>query len=342
MTPRFSIHVPDRQCHYIKMVLGAKEVLAIVTAAICVVAFIALFANAAVIFAFAKSKQLQQPINYFAVNLAITDILIILGPLALWIVIIWHNYTLFIFKDGFLVSEEAIPHFYKFWSFIDSTLLNISVTNLAFLSLERYSAVTAPIWHRIHLTRRNMRTVCLTTWLISLAIMAPSLAFDWASLQRYFHKALPVLICCVIMMVSYILLLRQVCIKRCLDEHLSARQRRKSRREMILSLRLSLLTVAFLVCWAPGTIFAFWAAITNSQESLMPYFFVVMPTLKFLSYFHSFLNPFLYIFGRPAFATVMKGLLGCKKVHVVDSTISRSTASRRMSKFTEVGNDTRL
>lgn len=325
------------------MIFITHETLVIITAFICVAAFIALIANAAVLLAFIKCKQLRRPTNYFAVNLATTDICIIIGPLALWIIIIWHNYTLFVFKDGVVIPFEAIPHFYKFWTFIDSTMLNVSVTNLAFLSLERYLAVTMPIRHRVHVTPRTMRIACLATWLISLLIMAPSLAFDSMSLQRYFHKALPVMICCLIMIVSYILLLRKVCKKRCFDRHLNIGQRRKSRREVILSLRLSLLTVVFLVCWAPVTIFSFWVASNNSQENLIQYTFVVTPILKLLSYLHSFLNPFLYIFGRPAFAKVLKSIFCCKKVHASDArTLSSSNASRRISRCTEVGAETRL
>ena len=325
------------------MISITHESLVIITAFISVAAFIALFANAAVLLAFIKCKQLRQPTNYFAVNLATTDICIIIGPLALWTIIIWHNYTLFIFKDGFVISLEALPHFYKFWTFIDSTTLNVSVTNLAFLSLERYLAVTMPIRHRVHITPKKMRIVCLATWLLSSLIMGPSLAFDSMSLQRYFHKALPAMICCLIMIVSYILLLIKVYKKRCFDRNLNLGQRRKSRREVVLSLRLSLLTVVFLVCWAPVTIFSIWVASNNSQENLIPYHFVVIPILKLLSYLHSFLNPFLYIFGRPAFARVLKSIFWCKKVHASDArAISFGHASRRISRCTEVENETRL
>ena len=319
------------------MISITREAFAIITAFVCIIAFIALLANAAVILAFIRSGQLRQPSNYFAVNLAITDICIIIGPLSLWMLIVWHNYTLFVFQGGFIVPFDAVAPFYKFWTFLDATLLNVSVTNLAFLSLERYFAIVMPIRHRVHLTSRKIQLACIVTWLMSLIIMAPSLVFDPMSVKRYIHKAMPALICCLIMIVSYVLVLRKVYTKTRFNRQVNIRQQRKNRREMILSLRLSLLTVAFLVCWTPITILSFLVASHKNQINIsIEISYIVTPILKLFSYAHSFLNPFLYVFGRPAFARVLKGIFCCKKLSAVDAMATSSTEfSRRVSKDIE-------
>ena len=320
------------------MVFITQESFAILTAFVCVIAVIALLANAAVILAYIKCKQLRKSTNYFAINLATTDICIILGPLSIWMVIMWFNYTLFVFKGDSILSQESIFSLYKFWTFIDSTLINVSVTNLAFLSLERYFAITMPIRHRVYTTPRKMQMACTITWLASLIIMAPSFAFKSTTFQRYIHKALPALICCMVMTLTYVLLIQKVCTKRCFDEQIYARQQRKRRRELMLSLRLSLLTVTFLICWAPVTIFSLWVACNNNQNKLtLKEYMVLIPILKLLSYFHSFLNPFLYVYGRPAFAKALKGVFCCRRIRAFDAIVVPSTyASNRTVKCGQV------
>ena len=325
------------------MVSITKESFAIVTIFICVIAVIALLANAAVILAYIKCKQLRKSTNYFAINLATTDICIILGPLSIWMVIMWYNYTLFVFGGDSILSQESIFSLYKFWTFIDSTLINVSVTNLAFLSLERYFAITMPLRHRVYTTPRKMQMACIATWLVSLIVMAPSFAFKSTSFQRYIHKALPALVCCLVMTLTYVLLLRKVCTKRCFDEQINVRQQRRKRRELMLSLRLSLLTVTFLICWVPLTIFSLWISCNNNQNRLtIKDYMILIPILKLLSYFHSFLNPFLYIYGRPAFARVLQGLFCCKRTHALDEIVVPSIyASNKPSKCGEVNSKAR-
>lgn len=288
----------------------SKETFIIITIIVCVMALIALVANALVILAFIKTKQLRRQANYFAINLAITDIFIIAGPLSIWILIGWHNYTLFVFRNGIIISINAIVPFYKFWTILDATLMNASVTNLACLSFERYFAIVMPFQHRIYLTKERTILMCLATWVVSLATMAPTIAYTADSTKRYIHKATPVVLCCLAIITSYIFLLRHIFTRTRNNDRI--RSRNNNRREAILSLRLSLLSIAFIICWSPITIFSFWVASHEKQIGIsIEVQLVIVPILKFLSYVHSFLNPFLYIFGRPAFGEALKRLMSC-------------------------------
>lgn len=304
--------------------------LAAVTFAICAVAFGALLANAAVLYAFIKSRQLRKPSNYFAVNLAVTDVFIIAGALALWLLIEWHNYEVLVFKSGMVVPLESLTHFYKFWTLLDSTLMNISVSNLAILSAERYFAIAKPIFHRLHFTPKRAKFTCIIIWPLSLMIMGPIGGFEIASNKKYILKAIPVSLCCLIVLISYALLLKNMCGERRLTRQGSVRQRsarkgsarqinprqyRAKRTEFKLSLRLSLLTVVFIVCWIPVTVFSFWVAGHKNQSSISPQvlFLVLAPLLKLLSYVSVVLNPFLYVFGRPAFIRVLKKEFCCRR-----------------------------
>lgn len=62
------------------MISVTRETFVMVTCVNCIIASVALLANGAVMLAFIKSKQLQRPTNYFAVNLAVADTCIIIGP----------------------------------------------------------------------------------------------------------------------------------------------------------------------------------------------------------------------------------------------------------------------
>ena len=311
------------------------KVLTAVTSVIGLVSLIAIFANSCVLYAFVTSKKLQRtPCNYFAVNLALSDICIVLGPMSLWLLNVWYNYEFFVFSGDKIIPDSAETYYSSFWNLLDATLMCVSVSNLAVLSVERYLALEMPIWHRTKVTRRRTQLACLFPWIFSIIVMAPSLANENDHIKRYIHKAAPVLISCFVVILSYALLLRAVHAKRRQKSTKSNKERLRRKREISLTFRLSLLTVVFLICWVPVTIFLVWSASDrNSQSLTIKTYLILAPTLKLLSYLNSLFNPFLYIFGRPAFARILKSKLCCKqKPKAEQASSSVSHISRQKSR----------
>lgn len=185
--------------------------------------------------------------------------------MVMWMLICWHNYNRFVFQKDSILPDDIIPPFYKSWTLLDATLMNVVVANLTCISFERYFAIAMPLLHRIHLTSGKKIIPCVATWLLSIAIIAPALAYENGSMTKYIHKAGPVLVCCIAIIASYVILLQRL--------HSNTRRNRQvwrtnnNRSEAILHLRLSLLTVVFLFCWTLITIFSFWAASHNAELS---------------------------------------------------------------------------
>ena len=304
--------------------------LSIITFLICLVAVIALIANTSVLIVFFKYQQLRRkPSNYFAVNLALSDICIIIGPMSLWILNMWHNYTAFAFRKGLIIPIATLTSYNRAWHTLDAVLMNVSIANLAMLSLERYIALARPIWHRLQMSKRRTKIACLIPWLYALVVLTPLVAHKHNDFGRFIHKATPTVISCMVILISYVMLLYSVFTKTPSPSH--SNKIGKFKREVKLTLRLSLLTVAFLACWLPVTIWAFWLSNpVNFAEVTLTSYLNVSLLLKFLSYFNSFLNPFLYVFGRPAFARILKSTVCCSLQSVTGiftptpSTVSKS------------------
>ena len=307
------------------------------TAFTCLIAAVAILANASVLYAFFSSDRLKRNLsNYFAVNLAVSDILVSIGPFSLWLLNLWHirSRTFSPTYEG-IIPASSIKMYAKSWQFLDAVLTNAAVCNLAFLSLERYFAITRPFMHRAKLSHRFMLTVCVLSWVYALVSVGPSTAFEPGESWVIAYKVVVILLPCSVMLVAYGLLVAHILLlKRNRNNAIVAAGNAdglphpniflSNGREIKLTFRLSLLTLAFVLCWLPYISWILWYSTSDSVQVIerKSYFYDVSILLKYLSYLNSLLNPFLYVFGRPAFSTFLKNTF-CK------SRLGRSMGFRR-------------
>ena len=292
----------------------------------CIVAFLALIANIAVLLAFFTSQRLRMnKSNYFAVNLAISDICVCICPLPLWLLNVWHIRAIVVFSRGILPSH-GVKTYGIVWQFFDAFFTVASVFNLSLLSIERYFAIAKPLWHRANVSKQVMVAACFLPWIYALVSLGPSLAFEPGTAFIIAYKIVVILLPCSVMIVAYGLLVAHILKGRrarvsaatANDSVTSSRWLSHSLNQK-LTLRLSLLTFAFIVCWLPYICWIIWYTTSGRIEHIesKSYFFDVSISLKYLSYFNSFINPFLYVFGRPAFSHVLRDYI--LKEHTVNS-----------------------
>ena len=289
------------------------------TAFACLVALLALIANMSVLLAFFTSQRLRMnKSNYFAVNLALSDICVCIGPLPLWLLNIWH------IRSSVVLSEEILPSYGvkaygTVWQFFDAFFTVASVFNLGLLSTERYFAIARPLWHRARVSKRFMQTACSLPWIYAIVCLGPSLAFEHGVVVIIAYKIAVILLPCLVMIAAYGLLFAHIVKDRrrrdvavmsagIANDPMASNRSIVHTRNQKLTLRLSLLMFAFISCWLPYICWILWYTTSDKVEYIesKAYFFDVSISLKYLSYFNSFINPFLYVFGRPAFSRVLK------------------------------------
>ena len=301
-------------------VLLSNEGIIVFTTFACAVAVFALIANISVLVAFVMSKKLRKnKSNYFAVNLALSDIFVCIGPLPLWLLNIWHIRSSVVLSKGILPSS-GVRTYGIIWQFLDAFFTVASVFNLSLLSIERYFAIAKPLWHRVHVSKRVMLAACWLPWIYALVFLGPSLAFQSGLAVIIAYKVVVILLPCVVMITAYGLLVvhivddrrtRNMAVFSTAIASNSVSPGGNSpihRRNQKLTLRLSLLTLAFILCWLPYICWVLWYTTSDRVEYIesRSYFYDISISLKYLSYFNSFINPFLYVFGRPAFSVVLK------------------------------------
>ena len=109
--------------------------------------------NAFVVFVIAKNRRLYSSANWFVLSLAVADFGV---GLAVFPSSFFCNYSM---------ACNARVHMAFFWFFLHS-----SVTNLCFLTWDRYIAIVHPFRYNISMTERRPGMVILIAWSIAFAI----------------------------------------------------------------------------------------------------------------------------------------------------------------------------
>ena len=244
----------------------------------------------------------------------------------MWLFNLWHLHTA-MSSDTYtgIMPQEYVTKYTDAFQFIDAMLINVAVCNLAFLSIERYLAIAMPIWHRANISQKRVVTACLVAWIFGIACAGAATAFDHRDSGKLIYKAVAITVPCVVIITVYALLVWNILLTKrvnsstvfsashCNMENTTTNTF-KMGNETKLTFRLSLITLVFLICWLPYISWTIWCSSRIPPVKIFnaSYFYTATVSLKYLTYFNSLLNPFLYVFGRPAFSAVLKELL-CRR-----------------------------
>ena len=135
---------------------------------------VALIGNVLIIVVFYKYKPIRKSINYFVLNMAISDLFTPLTIMPYYIASILSN-------DTFL-SQLPLPLakvICKLCFFLADTSVIVSIISLLIISLDRLIAVVFPF--QIGLISRKVRFICmLVSWVVAISVHGPYLyMFDF-------------------------------------------------------------------------------------------------------------------------------------------------------------------
>lgn len=285
---------------------GQSEVMLNVMLALYLATFVfGILGNTVTIYALVRTKHLRSVANCFILNLAVAD-------------------------DLFLVSLPFTAHssYTRAWIFgpalckvmtvFRSVNLYASIFTMTLMSIDRYLAVVHPFDSLKYRTRRNALIVCAVIWGVCLVIMTPLWMYSAVDMRVYgssacricwppellvehlwmwanFELLVGFLVPIAVMAVCYVRLLHRLLVQPAVR-----RQPGKSQVWRV-TVMLFVVTVVFLVCWAPHHVMRLIAVYknltildsgpenTNATAHIVAN--IVAQALPFIS---SCCNPFIY------------------------------------------------
>lgn len=279
-----------------------------------VVLGIALVGNLLVIVVVHKNANMKKTINYFIVNMAVSDLVVPIAILPRVIVQEASGQQTWQAMDG--MAGNILCKLLYFFS--DLTMV-VSILSLMCISIDRFCAVVFPM--KLSLITSRVRIGLMAfTWIFSVLYFAPFLygfklmkingetrcLLLWSediSFHFEIQRAAAITSCilftlvpCVLLTVMYsaiLIVTRSTHVKA--ENGNNARSRRRQANNIKL-LKLAVLTVVgFALCYAPFNVFLFYVTLISNwnisnSEALKTFLFAA----QFLTYTNSALNPCLY------------------------------------------------
>ena len=247
---------------------------------VVLIILLAIFGNVLVILSFKKFRRIRQVTNYFVVSLAVTDILVSVISMPVWLAFI---------SDPPLFHTR--PLLQMLWTMTDIMVSVASIWHLTFVSIDRYLCITEPFHYHRRMTSTRAMTIISTIWLYSIlaAILGP-MSWNWDSytlVVTVLNYGIPVLI----IVFAYVNIFRvaQYQAKQ-IDLNVNGKARRFSLvTEIKAAKTLGVVIGAFIVCWSP--FFALNLSYYVCHCAPPP---VAVSVAKWMHYGNSMLNPLIY------------------------------------------------
>ncbi|KAJ7390339.1 Beta-2 adrenergic receptor [Desmophyllum pertusum] len=228
--------------------------------------------------------------------------------------------------------EIDVATFSLVWSMIDIVCAISSISNLMFISIDRYFAIKHPLIHHTKMTTGKCKWIILLSWIHAVGTSCLFLINQqWKYLVIFiFGFLIPLLI--ILFCYGGIL---DVVFSR---SRLTHRHGRRLATEYKTAKSLGVVTGAFVACWLPFFLTSLSFQYCESCQSDIMNIPAITSAVKWLHYLNSCLNPIIYAFLNPTFKIAFRNLIGrmCGK----ESVNSLENETSVMSGFTFRRRDT--
>lgn len=300
---------------------GYKEPLTIALIVLySIVFFVGLLGNIFVIITVFHYKHMRTLTNVFLVNLAISDLLVVLFciPITLGTSV----YKDYVYGIGMC----------KLTSFLQGSAISVSSLSLLTISINRFIAIHRPLRARIIFSKRRVYFVIVAIWCMSFSVFVPLLVVNEiqnTGIPSFFNRRIcsekwdqpngkksydiMVFICIFLipmlaMVFSYTKI--SLVLWRTQDKAITQTRRVILQRRRTVKL-LICVVVIFCVCWLPYNITNIWLEFEVSQAGLVVST-QVYPLLQLLGISNSAINPICYCMMSSGFQKAFLRLI-CRK-----------------------------
>ena len=236
--------------------------------AYCLIFLVSLTGNTVIGIIVYKTKTMRKPINFFIVNMAISDLLvpIFLIPREIQMLYI----------DSWLIGGPLGQALCKLVVFVADVSIAVSIQSLVLIAVDRFGAVVYPLRYPL-ISSKLCLFFIVATWIVAMAILSPYLVafklveypvglacrFQWneafgenSSIKNYVTSLavalcfIPLLLIAILYKVIFQKLKSQ---KTPGEQSISAGQQRQQRERNVLKMAIAFV-LGFAVCWLPFAI----------------------------------------------------------------------------------------
>ena len=238
------------------------------TIAYCLILVVSLVGNSLIVIIVHKTKTMRKPINYFIVNMAMSDLLY---PLVLFPLLLTRLYV-----DVWLISGPIGEAFCKLALFLADNSLIVSTQSLLLIAVDRFGAVAYPL-RSPFFTSKQCLSFILATWIVSMVVNIPDLlafklvehqggmkcefqyteAFGESSSEANYTLATNVVfvyipIALLILLYSFVIIKLKTQIGPD-EQEVNVQEQRARRNRGVLRMVIAVV-LGFVLCWVPLTV----------------------------------------------------------------------------------------
>ena len=293
------------------------------TLAYCLLFVVSLAGNTFIGVIVYKTKTMRKPINFFIVNMAMSDLLF---PIFFFPPILAEMYV-----DSWLISGPLGHALCKLVFFVTHVSVAVSIQSLVLIAVDRFGAVVFPLRSPL-ISSKLCPIFILVTWINAMAIQSPYLfamkvveypeelmcerkwseAFgESSSLEKYSVATFIVLFYAPLALITvlYIIIHSKLKSQKIPGEpSVKAGQQRMKRERNVLKMSIAIVLV-FAVCWLPHTIYwvlvLFFGPYTSCGFKYFAYF------AFFLAHSYCAINPCICFIFSGNYRQGLKNLLSC-------------------------------
>ena len=235
------------------------------TFALCLIFLVSLAGNIILGIIVYKTKTMRKPINFFVVNMALSDLLL---PI---FIIPWKIQKLYV--DSWLIGGPLGQALCKLVTFFSDIYALVSIQNLVLIAVDRFGAVVFPLRSPL-ISSKLCPFFMLATWIVAMAVLSPYLfamrLFDYpgwlgcrmhwkevfgesSSFKSYLVAILVVFIFIpfVLITILYIIIFLKLKSQKIPGEQSpNSEDQRRHRERNVLKMTIAIMS-GFAICWLP-------------------------------------------------------------------------------------------
>ena len=293
------------------------------TFAFCLIFVVSLLGNSFIGIIVYKTQTLRKPINFFIVNMAISDLLF---PIYYFPSKVTHLYA-----DSWLISGPLGQALCKLVNILANVSTIVSVQSLVLIAVDRFGAVKFPLCSPL-ISSKLCPFFILATWIIALAVCSPFLfayttvenpgglqcVAKWTeafgesfSAKNYFLALfvvffyIPIVLLTILYSTIVIKLKSQ---KRPGEQSINAEQQRAKRNRNVLKMAIAIV-LGFVLCWVPRSIG--FLLLYFARNGLPCGFFKYWYITFFMAASNCAINPCICFIFSSNYRNALKRLLRC-------------------------------
>ena len=292
------------------------------TFAFCLTFIISLLGNSSIAIIVYKTQTLRKPINFFIVNMAMSDLL---NPIFHFP---WRLTDLH--ADSWLISGSLGHALCKLLSFLSDVSTGVSIQSLVLIAVDRFGAVVFPLRSPL-ISSKLCPFFILGTWIIAMAMHSPHLValklaedrgqlgcvWQWneafgesSSLTNYFIALTVVLFYIPIAMLAILYSIIAIKLKSQKipgERSANAEQQRAKRNRNVLKMAIAIV-LGFVLCWLPLSITSL---LRLKKDSLLCGLFIYWDISWFMAISNCAINPCICFIFSSNYRNALRRLLRC-------------------------------